>query len=179
MNFGRRSIGVLIITSFLIAGFGLPSNIEKKMKKEVGKFFKMADFSLTAIEISNNLNTTLPTKITENNFFSIKKSDSIILGYVFLGQALSKTAKFDYLVIFDKEFSIVHSKVLAYREEYGGEIGSKRWLRQFLGKTGRDRVSNKSNIDGISGATISVRSMTMSMDNLLQTIGILQDNNAL
>lgn len=179
MSFGRRSIGALLIISFFIAGFGLPSKIEKRMKKEVGKFFKVTDFSMESIKISNNLNTSLPTQITKNNFFSIKKSDSIILGYAFLGQAPSKTAEFDYLVIFDKGFSIVHSKVLAYREEYGGEIGSKRWLKQFLGKTGGDRVSNKSNIDGISGATISVRSMTMSMDNLLQTIGILQDNNAL
>ncbi|MFK5973308.1 MAG: FMN-binding protein [Flavobacteriaceae bacterium] len=179
MNFERRLIGVLLVISFFITGFGLPSNIEKRMKKEVAKFYKTADFSMATIKISNNLNASLPTQITDNNFFSIKKNDSITLGYAFLGQARSKTAKFDYLVIFDKGFSIVHAKVLAYREEYGGEIGSRRWLKQFLGKTGRDRVSNKSNIDGISGATISVRSMTMSIDDLLQTIGILQDNNAL
>jgi Na+-translocating ferredoxin:NAD+ oxidoreductase RnfG subunit len=66
-----------------------------------------------------------------------------------------------------------------YREEYGGEIGSSRWLRQFNGLSGTDRVSPKTNIDAISGATISVRSMTRSVDNLLQTVGKLQENRVL
>lgn len=179
MSYRRRPIGTLLIIFFLIVGYGLPPNIEKKVKKEVGKFFEMTEFSLETIEISKGLNATLPTKINENNFFSIKKEGSVLYGYAFVDQAPSKTAEFDYLVLFDKELSIVHSKVLVYREEYGGEIGSKRWLKQFLGKNGSDRVSHESNIDGISGATISVRSMTTSMDNLLQTIGILQDNKAL
>ena len=77
------------------------------------------------------------------------------------------------------ELKVVHTKVLVYREEYGGEIGSKRWLKQFIGKTGGDRVNHETNIDGIAGATISVRSMTSAMDELLQTIGILQKNQVL
>ncbi len=101
------------------------------------------------------------------------------MGYAFVDQAPSKTAEFDYLVIFDKELKVITSRVLVYREEYGGEIGSNRWLRQFEGKKGGDRVSPKTNIDAISGATISVRSMTRSMDNLLQTIGKLQERRVL
>jgi Na+-translocating ferredoxin:NAD+ oxidoreductase RnfG subunit len=81
--------------------------------------------------------------------------------------------------LFDKDLKVVHSKVLVYREEYGGEIGSSRWLKQFLGKTGNDRVSPDTNVDAIAGATISVRSMTRSMDNLLQTVGILEENDVL
>jgi len=48
-----------------------------------------------------------------------------------------------------------------------------------MGMTGSDRVDHESNIDGISGATISVRSMTNAMDDLFQTIGILQENKIL
>ncbi len=179
MNYGRHSIWVLFIIFFLISGFGLPSNIEKKVKKEIVKIFKIDDFSIKAIEISNNLNTALPVKITGDNLYGIKEVDSTQLGYAFVDQALGKTAKFDYLIIFDNELRIVHSKVLAYREEYGGEIGSKRWLKQFLGKTGGDRVDHESNIDGIAGATISVRSMTIAIDNLLRTIEMLQKNQVL
>jgi Na+-translocating ferredoxin:NAD+ oxidoreductase RnfG subunit len=102
-----------------------------------------------------------------------------LLGYAFVDQAPSKTAKFDYLVIFNTNLEVVTSKVLVYREEYGGEIGSSRWLRQFNGLSGTDRVSPKTNIDAISGATISVRSMTRSVDNLLQTVGKLQENRVL
>jgi len=174
----RKVTTLFVAIAFLTFGFGLPKLIHKKVQKEVIKIFEVDNFSMENLVISPNLNKTLPTPITENNFYKLSH-DSEILGYAFVDKAPSKTASFDYLVIFDKELKVVHSKVLIYREEYGGEIGSKRWLKQFLGKSGKDRVNCKTNIDAISGATISVRSMTSSMDNLLQTIGILQENKVL
>ncbi|WP_247097472.1 FMN-binding protein [Arenibacter sp. S6351L] len=148
------------------------------MDKEVEKVFDTTNYSFVPITVSKAVNEKLPTKITTDNFFQIKEGNNL-LGYAFVDQAASKTAQFDYLVIFNPNLEIIHSKVLIYREEYGGEIGSKRWLEQFIGKTGKDRVSHETNIDGISGATISVRSMTTSMDNLLQTVGILQEKKML
>jgi Na+-translocating ferredoxin:NAD+ oxidoreductase RnfG subunit len=124
------------------------------------------------------MNKQLPTKISTENLYKVVNG-SELLGYVFVDKAPSKTAQFDYLVLFDKDIKVDHSKVLVYREEYGGEIGSSRWLKQFLGKTGNDRVSPDTNVDAIAGATISVRSMTRSMDNLLQTVGILEENDVL
>lgn len=156
-----------------LVGFGIPKGILKKVEKEIEKTFEVEDFSLQPFVVDEALNKELPARITGSNFYMINKND-VLLGYAYVDQAPSKTAEFDYLVLFDKELKVIRSKVLIYREEYGGEIGSNRWLRQFEGKTGSDRVSAKTNIDAISGATISVRSMTKSMDNLLQTIGKLQ-----
>ena len=75
---------------------------------------------------------------------------------------------------------IIKSKVLIYREEYGGEIGSKRWLRQFNGKS----IDTKEMVYGnhivpISGATISVRSMTNSMNDLLMSLKELKNQKVL
>lgn len=165
---------VFLLLSFLFYGFGLPENLQKKVDKEVEKIFEVKDYSLIPLEIPDEVNKSLPTKITRDNMFQLSIGGEL-LGYVFVDKAPSKTAAFDYLVLFDQELKVVHSKVLIYREEYGGEIGSNRWLKQFLGKSGKDRVSHETNIDAISGATISVRSMTRSMDNLLQTIGKLQE----
>ncbi|WP_238934556.1 FMN-binding protein [Aurantibacter crassamenti] len=152
--------------------------MEKRVVKEVEKTFEVTEVSFESINVDSGLNAELPSKITESNLNAVYKNDAL-LGYVFVDQASSKTAKFDYLVLFNNNLEIVHSKVLIYREEYGGEIGSKRWLKQFFGKTGSDRVDFKTNIDGISGATISVRSMTTAIDNLLQTVGILQEKKIL
>ena len=171
-------LGITIAISCCIVGFGVPSKLEKKVKKVVAKVFDVEETSFAAVSVSKELNDKLPVKITENNFFSIHKEDKL-LGYAFLDKASSKTAKFDYLVLFNDKLQIKSSKVLIYREEYGGEIGSTRWLKQFLGLSGNDRVKMGDNIDVISGATISVRSMTRAMDNLLQTIGLLQENKAL
>ncbi|NJB72463.1 Na+-translocating ferredoxin:NAD+ oxidoreductase RnfG subunit [Saonia flava] len=171
-------IAILFLLAFVLVGFGLPKNLQKKVEKELQKVFEVEQFSMISVQVSDELNAELPSKISNANLFKILL-DEQSLGYVFVDQAPSKTAQFDYLVVFDTKLKVIHSKVLVYREEYGGEIGSKRWLRQFIGKTGKDRVSHKTNIDAISGATISVRSMTNSIDKLLQTIGILQTNKIL
>ena len=57
--------------------------------------------------------------------------------------------------------------VLAYREDYGGEIGSNRWLKQFVGKARSAELAVGKNIAAISGATISVNSMTNAVNQLL------------
>lgn len=175
----RTAYGLLLLLStLLLYSFGLPGNIRKKMEKEVQKTFGVDEFELSEVAVSESVNAGLPTGINGEKLFRVEQ-DGALLGYAFVDEAPSKTAMFDYLVIFNNELEIVNSKVLIYREEYGGEIGSNRWLRQFEGKTGNDRVSPETNIDAISGATISVRSMTRSMDNLLQTIGILQQKQLL
>lgn len=177
----RQSSGIIIlllVISFFLGGSGLPKNIQKKVFKEVSKTFDVDEFDLVAIGVPDDLNLQLPVKITPDKLYRVEE-DNDILGFAYVDKAPSKTAEFDYLVIFNPNLEIVHSKVLIYREEYGGEIGSKRWLKQFIGKNGNDRVSHETNIDAIAGATISVRSMTNSMDNLLQTIGLLQENKVL
>lgn len=146
--------------------------------KEVQKVFDVSTLQLEGVTLPNGISEELPSRISPENFYRLKQDDSL-MGYVYLGKAPSKTADFDYLVIFNKELVVMQTKVLIYREEYGGEIGSKRWLKQFIGLSGKDRVDYKTNIDGIAGATISVRSMTLSMDKLFQTIGELQLKNLL
>ncbi|MCK0147593.1 FMN-binding protein [Arenibacter sp. F26102] len=175
---GKKITGFVLVLAVMLLGFGIPEKLQKKVDKEIEKVFGANDFTLKPINVPASLNAQLPAKITAHNFFKLTK-DSEVTGYIFVDNAPSKTAKFDYLVVFDANLSVIHSKILIYREEYGGEIGSKRWLQQFTGKTGKDRVDHETNIDGISGATISVRSMTTSMDNLLQTVGILQDKKLL
>ena len=178
MQKAKLFFSLIILIAFFLVGFGLPKNLEKKVQKELEKTFQIDGFSLTPLKLSTALNAKLPKQLTVNNFFKISNGNEN-LGYIFVDKAASKAADFDFLVVFDNGLSIVHTKVLIYREEYGGEIGSKRWLKQFNGKTGSDRVNHETNIDGIAGATISVRSMTNAIDELLQTIGILQENQIL
>ena len=178
MNRSRRYPLTFLVLGFLFFGFGLPKNIQNKVNKEIKKVFETEAYEMHTVLVPEALNEQLPAKITQDNFYKLTNGANA-LGYAFVDKAPSKTAQFDYLVIFDADLKVIHSKVLVYREEYGGEIGSKRWLKQFLGKTGGDRVDHETNIDAISGATISVRSMTRSMDKLLQTVGVLKENDIL
>ena len=174
MNF-KQLIFLLLALFFL--SFGLPKNIQKKVDKEIRSTFNIEEFSFESKSISPEVAKDLPSKFEEDNLFEIKSKD-LLLGYAYIGKAPSKTAEFDYLVLLDEELIVLKAKVLVYREEYGGEIGSKRWLKQFIGKTKTDEVTHGENIIAISGATISVRSMTNAMNNLLKSLNILHSKNS-
>ena len=85
--------------------------------------------------------------------------------FVYIGKSRSKFEYFDFMVLFDETKTIKLVKVLVYRENYGGEIGSKRWLRQWIGIS-----KPKYMVDAISGATISVHSLKQSINTLLTKI---------
>jgi Na+-translocating ferredoxin:NAD+ oxidoreductase RnfG subunit len=158
----------------LVSGFTIPSVVVKKADKVIASFYETKQFKKETILISKELDAKTASQFSEGNFFKITSNNSF-LGYGYIGNAPSKTATFDYLVLFDKDFIIAKSKVLVYREEYGGEISSRRWLQQFEG-TAIDSKELKYNQDiiPISGATISVRSMTKAINELLQSISLLQ-----
>ena len=111
------------------------------------------------------------------NFFKIFNKEYAIITIESI--AKSKTDYFDYLILFDLDLNILNSKVLAYREDYGGEIASKRWLRQFVGKTINDRLKYRENVMAISGATISVKSMTIAIDNLMTSLKFVKSKKYL
>ena len=168
---------VFFLSVFTISSaLQLPKNIQKKVRKEVRSAFEIEKFTFEPLKVTDEVNAKLVFKITENNLYKIIQKDTII-GYAFVDKAPSKTDQFDYLVLFDKNLIIKKTKVLIYREDYGGEISSKRWLRQFENKTSTDRLKYEKDIIAISGATISAKSMTVSINNLLKTVNILKENN--
>lgn len=174
-----KKIFIVFSTVFIFAAFSIPEKIERKADREIAKFYKTKNFSKKVYKIPEDANDLTPSKFGEENLFKIS-SEGELLGYGYIGNALSKISTFDYLVLFDKDFIITRSKVLLYHEEYGGEIGSRRWLKQFegLGITTEAVVYNE-NIIPISGATISAQSMTRAINDLLISIKFLQQSNQL
>lgn len=172
-----KQVSILFIV-FIMMSFGLPKNIQKKVDKEIKDVFSIENFSFTNVTLTSNITKDLPSKFGENNLFKIEENN-ILLGYAYVSKAPSKTDEFDFLVLLDKDLIVLKTKVLVYREDYGGEIGSKRWLKQFIGKTENDDLRYGDNIVAISGATISVRSMTNAMNNFLQSLKILHSKNIL
>ena len=84
---------------------------------------------------------------------------------VYIGYSPSKYDNFDFMVLLDCDNKVKLVRVLVYRENYGGELGSKRWLKQFIGMT-----EPKPFVSAISGATISVNSMKFSINNLIKSL---------
>ena len=157
---------------------GLSKSIQKKVDKQIVDTFNIEKFTFTEFKIDSDLTKTLPSTFNENNLFKIEKEDSF-LGYAYISKAFGKVDYFDYLVLLGKDLIILKTKILVYREDYGGEIGSKRWLKQFIGKTHNDELKYGDNIAAISGATVSVKVMTKAMNDLLKSLKTLHSKNIL
>ncbi|MBL6663118.1 MAG: FMN-binding protein [Flavobacteriales bacterium] len=153
MLFNRVVPALLTGTLFLVlcanTAYGQWVPTDKMLSKAeltVQKQFNI-DYSKSAIDLSPN-------------YYELTTNDSII-GYMCLQQAPSKHDMFDFLAIYSRDMELLKLQILAYRENYGGEIANKRWLKQFL-----TRPSEK--VQAISGATISVESMKMVVSSLNQ-----------
>jgi len=109
---------------------------------------------------------------------SVLKSAEIELGYACFASSKGKNDYFDYMVIFDEELIIKKVIVLVYRSTYGGEIMSRSWLKQFIGKCKGEAMEIDKDIDSISGATLSAPSIAEGIKDLsLLIVEIKATNN--
>ena len=167
---GNKKHFFIMGLSLLFLNFSFPKRLEKKIRKSILKTFNITDYQLNIINISTKTSTKV---INSTNFYSIK-NEAEILGYALVDKAASKAYDFDYMVLLNSELEIININILIYREEHGNEISSKRWLKQFFGLGTKDEAILQKNIDGISGATISVRSMTTEINTVLADLTILE-----
>tara|TARA_E500000178_G_scaffold216837_1_gene214031 strand:- start:65 stop:475 length:411 start_codon:yes stop_codon:yes gene_type:complete len=136
-----------LVSLFIIL---LSSNLEKRTYKQLYKYYgEEVLIEQTDIEVPNG-----------KLYNILGKSDRVYIGY-----SPSKFENFDFMVLLDCDNKIKLVRVLVYRENYGGEIGSKRWLKQFIGMT-----EPKPFVSAISGATISVNSIKHSINKLINSL---------
>tara|TARA_A100001011_G_scaffold95375_1_gene100257 strand:+ start:1822 stop:2352 length:531 start_codon:yes stop_codon:yes gene_type:complete len=143
--------------------FSVNKLIQKRMNKEIESVFSCNDYELKDVTDSSEFKIENSKYLTGHQLYKISKN-GVLIGFAFLGSAPSKTDTFDYLILFDENFIQKKSKIMVYREDYGGEISSKRWLSQFNNSNLNSRFEYGDNISAISGATISVKSMTNSIN---------------
>ena len=131
------------IDSLIYDIFSIPPNIMKKVENESKqRFFK-----------------------PNIHYWIISKNDSTI-NYAILDNVIGKSMPITFIVLFNQNGTILKSEIVKYREPYGGEISGKNWLKQFIAKSSSSQFKVGKNIDGISGATISVNSVTKGIKKL-------------
>ena len=147
----------LLILALVSLSFFSIEKLDKKITKKLSQEFDGIEIEKKAIAKSEKGNYWY----TLNN-----KSTKTKLGYMVVTQAKSRSDVFEYMIVFDLDKKIKAVDVLTYREEYGGEIGSKRFLKQFIGKSSETPIRINKEINGISGATISCNSITNSISEM-------------
>jgi electron transport complex protein RnfG len=94
------------------------------------------------------------------------KTDGAVTGYAILDNVLGKAQPITFLVVFDPKGVVVSSCIVKYRESHGGQVKSARWQKQFVGKSSASGFKVGRDVDGISGATISVNSISRGISKL-------------
>ena len=83
-----------------------------------------------------------------------------VLGYVVTDSVIGKFDLIDYAVALAPDGAIRGVEILAYREAHGGEVRTKAWRQQFVGKTASAPLAIGDDIANISGATLSCTHLT-------------------
>jgi len=107
-------------------------------------------------------------------YWNIANEDST-LAYAFLDNVIGKSMPITFVVIINPKGNIIASHVVKYREAYGGEVGNKNWLSQFNKLTDSSKYIVGKNIDGISGATISVNSLSKGIQKIAVLFPLIKD----
>ena len=142
---------------------------QKRIDKTFEKLWKDQEVEIISLDFSMIVQKELGFKIRKQTLYKII-GNAKHLGYMYLDKAPSKFDKFDYMVIYNPDLTIKAVKVLVYREDYGGEIMSGSFVRQFRGKNSFSKLELGKDIQGISGATISCRAAVEGVKKLTKRI---------
>lgn len=123
--------------------FELPSNLKKEIERTVQqKFYSSAVYLY---------------KVKKN------KKDK---AYAILDNVYGKSMPITFIVFFNEAGVIENSEIVKYREQYGGAVKNKNWNQQFNGRNSESSYVVGKDINSISGATISVNSVTKGVQKL-------------
>jgi len=110
-------------------------------------------------------------KFPEDSFeVYIGQTDDRIDGYTMVHNTIGKHKHMTYMVGVDAKGACFDVELLVFREARGSEVGRKRFNTQYEGKTVFDPVRINKDIINISGATMSVRSMSAGVKRVLVLI---------
>jgi len=107
-------------------------------------------------------------KFPEESFeLYIGETGDKIDGYAMVHNTIGKHKHMTYMVGVDNRGACMDVELLVFREAKGSEVGRKRFNAQYEGKTVSDPIRINKDIINISGATMSVRSISAGVKRVL------------
>ena len=177
----------VLVFCLLIGVTGFCQNeIDYQNKRLINSLNKNGISGISELE-EINCDSKLQNEFNGKFFKLIGGKDVSDVKYVFVGRVNScraggccnalqisgntESEYFDYFIFFDESKTVKLVEVYNYAATHGYEITAKGWLKQFAGFSGKDTLEVDKNIDGISGATVSVHAITADVQqktNLLK-----------
>jgi hypothetical protein len=109
------------------------------------------------------LGGALPSMWEERWIVVAASREGTSLGRALIVEEIGKHRPITFVVGLRPDRSVEDVAVMAYREAYGGEIASKRFLRQYAGKRPGDELRTPQGITNVAGATLSVEAASRAV----------------
>jgi Na+-translocating ferredoxin:NAD+ oxidoreductase RnfG subunit len=107
-------------------------------------------------------------KFPEESFRAFKaESNGKVDGYAVIQETIGKHRPITYIVGVTPDGKVSDIEILVYRESKGSEVRMKRFNSQYEGKTPLDPIRINKDIINITGATMSVRSVSAGVKRAL------------
>lgn len=179
-NFNSKRL-ILAIACFALLSLTSTAQADKTYftKKQVLKdFFPSSDkvsfekFTPTKAQRSS-LHRRLGYALARTSYYIFVASSTspsgsnVIDGYAFIDDQMGQHKPITFAVKLSPDGVVLRQEVMVYRESHGDEVCSRRFSKQFNGKTVTDALRPNKDIDSISGATISSRAITMGVKRAL------------
>ena len=110
--------------------------------------------------------TATSLSVGSDTVLRVTRGDTLV-GFALIRSVKGKDQPITFLVATDTADRLKDVDILVYREPYGGEVAYESWRRQFRGKSASDPLEVGRQIRSISGATISVNSVTAGVRRAL------------
>jgi Na+-translocating ferredoxin:NAD+ oxidoreductase RnfG subunit len=89
------------------------------------------------------------------------------VGWFFVDQVIGKHELITYALGINPDGTVRQVEIIEYLENYGSQVRYPNWRNQFVGKTADSLLRLDSDIENISGATLSARHLTEGIKRLL------------
>jgi len=168
---------LILLGGFLSGGSPIRDATEKYI---ISQFNVDVSINMHTLKLDTKLKALVQNRVKQRfyrdelYYWTITQKDTTI-AYALMDNVLGKSMPITFLVIVGIDGRIIISKVIKYREAYGGEVGNKNWLAQFTHFSDTSDFKVGKNIDGISGATISVNSLAKGIQKMAVLFPLIKD----
>ena len=171
------SFYLILLGGILLGGSPIRDATEKYI---ISQFDVDVSIYMHTLKLDTELKVLVQDKVKQRfyrdelYYWNISNNDTTI-AYALMDNVLGKSMPITFLVILNNEGNILASEVIKYREAYGSEVGNKNWLAQFAYFNDTTDFKVGKNVDGISGATISVNSLSKGIQKIAILFSLIKD----
>ena len=171
------SFYLILLGGILIGGSPIRDAAEKYI---ISQFDVDVSIYMHTLKLDTELKVLVQNKVKQRfyrdelYYWNISNNDTTI-AYALMDNVLGKSMPITFLVILNNEGSILFTKVIKYREAYGSEVCNKNWLAQFTHFSETTDFKVEKDINGISGATISVNSLSKGINKMTVLFPLIKD----